>query len=456
MNAQWQNPRRITERILIQGELVLETPTHLGNGDADGPLDMPLNRDELKGHALLTGTSIAGALRNYAGQVISPAAAARLFGRVTEDESEQSWLIVEDARGSLPVVELRDGVKIDPATRTADDKKKFDIELLSAGMTFPLAFELPVPANGGAELIQTLAVALKGLEEGKISLGKRKARGYGRCRVDGWRLTRWDMRTPAGLVEWLEGKPGKDPTDKIELLLDLKLDDFDEPLACELEGTFKIHSSLLIRSGAGQQGQVDVVHLKTRRNGSEVPVLSGTSLAGALRGRAMRIANTLNKDGKAVANALFGYLPDKDHSGEPLQASRVWVEESIIERPQEMVQSRLKIDRLTGGAYPGALFQEQPVFGAGSAQVKVKLRIRKASSADVGLILLLLKDLWTGDLPLGGESGVGRGRLRGIDATLRYQGACWKLSEQGEILEIVQSQGPQKKLQDFVDAFVKG
>jgi CRISPR/Cas system CMR subunit Cmr4 (Cas7 group RAMP superfamily) len=65
MNAQWQNPRGIQERIVVEGTLILETPTHLGNGDAEGPLDMPLLLDPLKGKTLLTGTSIAGALRNY-------------------------------------------------------------------------------------------------------------------------------------------------------------------------------------------------------------------------------------------------------------------------------------------------------------------------------------------------------------------------------------------------------
>ena len=32
--------------------------------------------------------------------------------------------------------------------------------------------------------------------------------------------------------------------------------------------------------------------------------------------------------------------------------------------------------------------------------------------------MLLLKDLWTSDLPVGGESSIGRGRLKGINADL--------------------------------------
>jgi hypothetical protein len=33
-----------------------------------------------------------------------------------------------------------------------------------------------------------------------------------------------------------------------------------------------------------------------------------------------------------------------------------------------------------------------------------------------------LKDLWTSDLAVGGESSIGRGRLKGISACLNYKG----------------------------------
>jgi len=82
-----------------------------------------------------------------------------------------------------------------------------------------------------------------------------------------------------------------------------------------------------------------------------------------------------------------------------------------------------------------------------------------------GLLLLLLRDLWTGDLPLGGESSVGRGRLKGRSATLAYDGKTWRfaaapLAEDNmqEQLEVTQTPPPEKgtpyeALQAYVDAF---
>ena len=87
------------------------------------------------------------------------------------------------------------------------------------------------------------------------------------------------------------------------------------------------------------------------------------------------------------------------------------------------MQSRVKLDRFTGGSYPQALFSQEPVIGGADTLVQIELALRQRMTdpealrqAQVGLLLLILKDLWTGDLPLGGESSVGRGRLSGRSA----------------------------------------
>ena len=65
-------------------------------------------------------------------------------------------------------------------------------------------------------------------------------------------------------------------------------------------------------------------------------------------------------------------------------------------------------------------------------------------------MLLLLKDLWTGDLHIGGESSVGRGRLRGHKATLHYAGEAWVIEDAGN--NALHLPPNHRKLQDFVDA----
>lgn len=461
MAAQWDNPCGINERIIVKGNLVLETPTHLGCGDADSPLDMPLLTDPLEGKALLTGASLAGALRCYLKEY-DFLMAERLFGKVAEEEngaekeSVQSLLIIDDALGCSPETELRDSVAIDPKTRTAEAKKKFDLELLTAGTEFPLTFELLVLKDQEAELRQALAIVLKGLQNGEIPLGRRKRRGYGRCRVYKWTVLCYNVTTPQGLIAWLEGDlSNQKQCNDIGVLLNTTIPDKSRT-ECVLEGIFSIDGSLLIRSSLGEADEPDFIHLRSKRNNQKTPILSGTSLAGALRSRALRIANTLGKDGYAITNDLFGYRHRKEEKRKKTTASRMWVEETIIQAPEELVQTRTKIDRFTGGTYPGMLFQEQFIAGWENTRVQVRLTLSKPQDGEVGLLLLLLKDLWTGDLPLGGGSSIGRGRLRGEKAILNYKGATWYFTRKGNGQAINIEGGNKKMLEQFVQSFVKG
>ena len=471
MNAQWLNPRNLRERIMVTGILTLETPTHIGNDASGGLLDMPIHLDAVDGSPLLPGSSLAGAMRNYVRQY-NAGLAKTLFGEATSREdgtgvslsqSIESLLIIDDALGMMPDqklrVEVRDGVAIDPKSRTADDAKKYDIELLAAGTQFPLSFELCLRANEDqTTLLQAFALALDGLATGQIHLGKRKRRGFGRCRVDGWQVTRFNMQRQDGLLAWLRYDPlaqlvatkAADPQSLAQdIFQELSVSKASvQPYICTVNAYFILDGSLLIRSLPDAIEDADMVHLRSWRENKKArtveekrkqqPVLSGTSLAGALRARALRIANTVGKQGEAFIDDLFGYR-NKETEEErerikrgvnPLTASRLWVEETEVKAAEPLVQSRVKIDRFTGGSFPGALFSQEAAWGTDKTRINVKLNLQGADSAvrkdaEIGLLLLLLKDLWTGDLTLGGESSVGRGRLAGEHATVTIGTQDW-------------------------------
>ncbi|KOP23926.1 hypothetical protein AMR41_23575 [Hapalosiphon sp. MRB220] len=133
--------RNIIKRIIVRGKLILNTPTCLGSGDADSPLDLALLRDNTSNHALLTASSIAGALRNYLREYDRGYSVKenrneitiKLFGdlfaynnekKLSENEKiqlrekdNQSLLIIDDAVSTTAIqAEIRDGVKIDSVT----------------------------------------------------------------------------------------------------------------------------------------------------------------------------------------------------------------------------------------------------------------------------------------------------------------------------------------------------
>lgn len=473
--GRWMESREIDERIVITGSLELQTPAHLGGGDSDGLQDMTLLRDASEGRALLTGSSIAGALRNHLcerafgyGEKEEKGVISMLFGSMKrDDKGDQSLLMVEDSLGEAPQTEIRDGVKIHPVHRTAEDKKKYDIEVLQAGTVFPLRIELLICKKDSSNLKSmkaALAAALDGLEEGQISLGARKRRGYGRCSVKEWKVERYDFRKPADLLAWLNCAAPSDVQEGSSIMELLHADGNyeDKRASFRIEATFGLEGSFLIRSGTGPDPEKplpDSVHLHSKRNGKHEPVIPGTSLGGVIRHRAEKIANTLCGDEAKVHDLMtemFGSDMEEKSRTEPnpKKSSRVIVHESTIQGSKSLVVSRIKVDRFTGGAFQSALFNEQPVFGG---TVNVNLELRFADPKQIGLLLLVLKDLWTGDLPVGGESSVGRGRLKGKEATLKETGTPpkeWKIVDEKEKLDI--SGSPVGELQTrYVDELLR-
>jgi CRISPR/Cas system CSM-associated protein Csm3 (group 7 of RAMP superfamily) len=463
--------RKIYKRIIVKGTLVLDTPTCLGSGDSDSLTDLALLRDSVdEDKALLTGASIAGALRNYLHEYNPELGLAKLLfgGERGDDQGDQSPLIVNDSISNEKIdLELRDGVKIDKKKGVAVDGAKYDFELLSAGTEFPLFFELLIEEGKDEnQLKQELAITLSGFENGEIAIGMKKRRGFGRCHVENWQVWEFDLKDNRQRLEWLNFEhwnrnlsESRTKISPISIVLgaipnDNKRDRFT------ITAKFSLVGSMLIRSAEySEHKRPDAVHLKSHRPNKQkpqeynpLPIISGTSLAGVLRHRAVRIINTLEKD-LQIVDDIFG-TDISDNGNKEAKASRLIVHESEIKESSELVQSRIAIDRFTGGAMHGALFDAQPVF---SGVVELKLELRNPKEHEIGLLLLLLKDLWTGDLPIGGESSIGRGRLQGIHADICHQEKChqekkWTIHGK-DSLKIIQN-GAQESLESYVQKLV--
>ena len=422
--------RSLAARWLIQGTLKLTSAAHLG-GEETSVADQPLLRDPSDGSPLLSGSSLAGALRShlndlragYFSEKEAPEVTAIFGGERGDDHGGQSPLIVFDSRGVLTAPpEIRDGVAIDGETGTASDRAKFDLEVLPAGTCFPLRFELLIGSTEDETAqLGSLAATLRGLERGEIAFGARKSRGFGRAEASAWRARRFDLRTAEGWLAWLgtdhenplpDGDPHASIDDALGGASAASVDQRERFVArCRVRWR---DSSLLVRSPGMDSADADVSHLRS----ASQDVLPGTSLAGALRARALRIARCVRAeqdDAEQWVAELFGPRDSEDlateNQVEPWpRASRLICEESLLEGAQRLRPVRVRIDRFTGGVVDGGLFDEEPIYGGSG---NLRLEIRNPRAGEVGLVLLILKDLLTGDLPLGGGAAVGRGVVTG-------------------------------------------
>ena len=320
--------RKIVARWVITGDLVLESAAHLGSGEEGTTVDMALVRDRAEDKPLLSGSSLAGGLRSYIVDRIEgyyqkerSKHVADLFGGVREDDAgSQSPLIVFDS--ICPSLnwtpEIRDGVAIHAETGLAEDHKKFDLEVLPTGTTFPVRFELLVAKTEKEKnQVSLLATALKGLEEGAIPIGARRSRGLGACRVQNWRAKRFDLTTQGGWRAWL-GSDHLHPIQKnisseetIERAIKTAYSKIDlQPQAdnrkrIQITVRLDLNAGLLIRSPGTGGADADVTHLFSAGEA----ILPGTSLAGVLRARALRIARVVRAgkhDHEKWVDELFG------------------------------------------------------------------------------------------------------------------------------------------------------
>ena len=208
--------RYISERWVIKGKLELTSPAHFGNGEDDtftgaDPAQRSRWKPVFSNLDCWRPPKLPARTRKRIWQarpicktsVERDLYATLLFGGYRgDDEGSQSPLVVHDFVGSIKEMELRDGVSINAETRTAEDDQKFDIQLLSAGTTFDLTFELSFgnstdaksPKMDREKLLEGLALALEGFSNSQITLGARKRRGYGQCKVEKWSVIHFDMK----------------------------------------------------------------------------------------------------------------------------------------------------------------------------------------------------------------------------------------------------------------------
>jgi len=435
--AKTDDRHSIVTRITAQGIWRSLAPVHIGGDDQfDSNVDMPLARDK-SGNFYVPGASLAGATRNH----LARAGAATfdiyrageednvlntLFGHsLRQDKGKAAYaslLVFHEASAvGSPVPWVRDGVAIKPETGNARDKGKYNSQVLPAGTGFLIRLQLllydqlpnDVSEPDARQMFRWLLECFR--EEG-VRIGGRTRKGFGIGEVDQWTLREFDLRKRLEALDWLEWKGWRGGTE-------IGLDDLaPKPLLpikdrLTIQADFRIRTSLLVRAGGDDPNGPDKVQFA--EGGQRL--IPGTSLAGVLRHRIERIVNTTVGGGESFGRDLFGIA---NVPGIPESAGRVTVTEVILNGGACAIQSRVSIDRFTGGSLEARLFDEAPYWGASNAaeHLHVRITIDHPSLEELRFTLAAFKDLWLGDLPVGGEASVGRGVLMGVRAQFQDVG----------------------------------
>lgn len=402
---------------ILKGSIKIFSPVLIGSGK-DEKTDIDLILDG-QGQPFIPATSLAGVLRHLCNKYFNSDEIEKLWGFTRGNDARQSLLLFSDLPGKNLKLGKRTGVKISNVTGTAEDTALYEYQIIESG-DFDLRIEARSLDNNQAELIERAFNLFHYLFTKKINIGAKTTSGLGLIGLDNGNNLKYyclDLSKINHLVLWLEGQPEKgDP-----ISLNSPVDESPTKYL-ELNLSLILKSSLIIRDYSADPAEPDCISLSSANS----YVISGTSLKGALRARAEKILNTLGDETKtyALLNDLFGCMDAAKSKNSVTGVARKgkFIVKEVKTSLQAEQQTRIKIDRFTGGTIKGALLEEMPLFSNGSdasSEINIQIKILDYEDWQVGLLLLLFKDLWTGDLPVGGEKSIGRGVFAGKSAQLK-------------------------------------
>lgn len=412
------NIHKLIGKIVFKAQIENTSPLLIANGNGE-ILDFEVIKD-VNGYPFIPASGMAGMFRKSFEKIVFDDNLRKQFNYFwgsgkNENTISQSHIIIDDLKPSGFVIVERDGVAIDSVSNLAIDKSKFDYEIVEPGAKFLLQIEITLRKGFDKNtFLQFLKYIINIGESEGYQQGAFKSSGFGILKLEKPEIYVFDF--PLHSNKWLayiiEGKLNKGLLEHMDKIVDLK---FEEPNSLFISGKFEIHNSLIIRSEldeikSGKDNSPDKTHLKNSKN---IPIISGKSIKGAIRHRAIKIVNTINnKNNKNLVNELFGFVDPKSKNAMPSRLKSFEVELNGVDAIQ--IQPRIKIDRFTGGTVEHALIQTQPIWH-NSEKFTLKFEIANCKLKDAALLLLVMRDLMTGDLAIGGEKAIGRGTLKGKD-----------------------------------------
>lgn len=444
----WRDRWRITARLQLVTPLSLqsgEREPRAARGDDDREGTVARVARDVRDDPYIPGSSLKGVLRNWAARAFEHQhdLVIDVFGdrpqKKEPDDDEQQGkggiAEFEDAfllEGGVELVEVG-STAIDDATGTAAHRFLRSEERVPTGATFGIT----IGGDGlSEEHVRLLLCALDAFGDGEITLGGGTRTGLGRARadaVDVRRLTAAQVgrmlaaRDPGQSQDWFGEDTIIEPDD-LPALHGQAVSDADVwvTLTLVFDGGFLV-------AEPHPAPEPDRSKVRPIRAGYGEPFLPGTSVKGALRAQATRIANTIGGDRAALAavNRLFGPEAAKDLSAGALTFSDFHMDD----KTEPVTEEHVAIDRFTGGVAGGAKYafevQHGPTY-RGSIGLRLRAPDHPPASgkapggneteklhvqrADLALLALLVRDLAEQDVLFGFGKTRGMGVVEGISA----------------------------------------
>ena len=439
----------IIEKIRIMGDVRVVSPLAISTGQSDGVIDSMIMRNG-NGQPMIPGTSIAGVIRHIIRANYNSQIADLIFGYIDDKpEAHQSMIVIDDIILENAELVLRDGVAIDGITGTAIQGGKYDYEAVDRGAIGKIQIEITIRQQWQEqqEEIEEIVKAIANQLVSGINLGGHTSKGLGQVNCKDVKVYFYDFTQPQALNAWLTGNTPPAVYKAVpKALVSKNIFHMDIDLA--------IKGALIIGTEADifdkdEQSKENKIMLKSGKD----YVIPGTSVKGVIRKHAEYICRHAGHYSQDFINNLMGYT---DKTGKISRKSRLHTQEVYLKQGvKACAQTHVRIDRFTGGHMDSGLFTDQPIWQE-KPETKVmtmSMSVEDCSQAEAGLMLLLLKDIWTGQVAFGGDKAAGSGVLQGLEARISYNNQNMKLKQEKN--KIAAASEEQRLLEELVGEFVR-
>ena len=395
-----------------------QTPLKVGSNASDFLQDSPIQKD-FNALPMILGTSLAGVVRKE----FAVSKAKELFGEedgskvifsnallLDENSKVQESLLLEKSHflsifDNLPI---REHTVISPK---GVSENKFDEEVVYKGTRFKFSIEFIEDAKESFDALLAL------LSLSSLRFGGGSTKGFGRFKVLSIESKRFDTKSYLSYSSSLNHMLGGESR-----TLDAKENEI------YTKYTLKITPEDFFMFGSGF-GDSDadmtpvyekIVDYERAKLSDEMILIPASSIKGALAHRTIFHYNSLAgntieaKNGITSVAEIFG---EAKNSKKEIEGSKgkVIFSDCFQTTKETKVFDHVSIDRFTGGAKDGALFQEKTIADDRGYEIEILLEntIKDMGSEFTKAFEMALTDITTGMLSLGGATTKGHGIFTG-------------------------------------------
>jgi len=406
------------KRIISHIILKTKTPLKVGSNKIDFVQDSPIQRD-WNNLPMILGTSIAGVVRKEFNEKI----ASDIFGENQGSKIIFSNALLLDENNQVnekllinksDFLQIFDELPIRQHTAITDkgvtrEHSKFDEEIVFKGSRFKFLVEF---VDLDEEIFEKV---IEKIVSKTFRLGGGSTKGFGEFEVEKITYEEFDENSYSDISTSLN------TTLKNEYQIKSYLENYDEYILKLTPDDF-----FMFGSGFGDEDSdmtavfENEIDYQNKTLSKKRVLIPASSIKGAISHRLAFNWNIENNDFEDTAKieeeneaviAILGHKKERIDNMEVGHKGNVLISDCFIDKFKQKKFEHVKIDRFTGGASDGALFQEKTTQ---SDEFEIRLYLKSSVKEKYKKVFeKTLKEICNGLLPLGGMTTKGHGFFSG-------------------------------------------